>query len=71
MASKKFITLVVLFILMLLFASSKVESTGVAEASKLGSKSRKLVSDGYPPADGCRGHNYYSNNDCTKSHPDP
>ncbi|KAK7813503.1 hypothetical protein CFP56_005157 [Quercus suber] len=35
MASKKFITLVVLFILMLLFASSKVESTGVAEASKL------------------------------------
>ena len=36
MASKKFITLVVLFILTLLFASSKGEFTGVAEASKLG-----------------------------------
>nr|POE51354.1 hypothetical protein CFP56_79584 [Quercus suber] len=72
MASKKFITLVVLFILilMLLFASSKVESTGVAEASKLGSKSQKL---GRNPNtyDRCRGHNYYSNNDCTESHSDP
>ncbi|KAK9994978.1 hypothetical protein SO802_024681 [Lithocarpus litseifolius] len=55
MASKKFITLVVLFILMLLFASSKVESTGVAEASKLGSKSRKLVSGPSPDNPVCRG----------------
>nr|POF01741.1 hypothetical protein CFP56_06128 [Quercus suber] len=50
MASKKFLTLVVLFILMLLFASSKVESTGLAEASKLGSKRRKLTKGPVPPA---------------------
>ncbi|KAK9994936.1 hypothetical protein SO802_024639 [Lithocarpus litseifolius] len=50
MASKKFITWVGLFILMLLFASSKVESRVVAEASKLGSKSRKLAKGPVPPA---------------------
>ncbi|KAK9994974.1 hypothetical protein SO802_024677 [Lithocarpus litseifolius] len=72
MASKKYITLVVLFILMLLFASSNVESTGVAESSKLGSKSGKLVrrliywNPGYPPHDSPWNHNC-----CTSTKADP
>ena len=47
MASKKFITSVVLFILMLLFAASKAEFRGVAETSKLGRTSKSALIVGF------------------------